>query len=70
MSEPVRLERVETDIEKARKYRERMAEVLLPVLQIMTEARRDGITISFNLSVDAMGKAFIGGLTTIKELKD
>lgn len=70
MSEPARLERVETDIEKAHKYRVRMAEALKEPCKIMTDAKRDGITMSFNLATDAMGNTFIASLTTTKELKD
>lgn len=65
-----RLETVKTDAEKAREFRHTFAELMIPVCKLMTEARRDGIVISFNVATDAMGNSFLAGLATTKELKD
>lgn len=61
---------VKTDIEKAREYRERMLVPLQEICKVVSEAKRDGIIISYQTAADGLGNQFIANLSTLKELKD
>lgn len=69
-SELPRLERVETDLEKARKYKERLKPLLRQVCDVLSEAKRDNIIINYQTTQDATGNHFISLLTALKELKE
>jgi hypothetical protein len=64
------LSKVKTDIEKAAEYRLRLQAPLTEVCKVLTEAQREGIIISYQTNVDAMGNHFISLLKTLKELKE
>jgi hypothetical protein len=62
------LSTVKTDVQKAKEYKSRLALPLASICEIMTEARLEGILISWNVTADAMGKFFVAQLTATKDL--
>lgn len=64
----VRLETVKTDVEKAAEYKRKLSEKLSEVCTLYTDAKREGIMLSFQLQFDAMGRFFVGQLMATKEL--
>lgn len=67
-NEPVRLVPTLTDAEKATDYKRRMGDLLVPIVELMTEAKKDSMALNFTLQYDGMGRAFIQILTVVKEL--
>lgn len=65
---PTHLTTVKTDLEKAREYKERLSAIFPGVCDIMTDAKREGILISWSIVPDAMGKFFVAQLTATKDL--
>lgn len=59
---------VKTDVDKAREYKEQLAELAKPICELLTKAKKEGINISYNLSPDAIGNYFISQLSATKEL--
>ncbi len=65
---PLRLERVETDQEKAAKLKTEIASALGQICEVMTRAKKEGIIIAFQIQTDALGHSFVANLTASKEL--
>jgi hypothetical protein len=59
---------VQGDREKGRIYKERLAVLLQPVCELLTEAKREEILLTFQLQQDALGRSFVGSLVAHKEL--
>lgn len=57
-----------TDAQLAEEYRERMNKALFEVLNIINEARRQGIVINFQLGEDGFGRQAVGALHILKKL--
>jgi hypothetical protein len=57
-----------TDVQKAAEYKEQLSEVFPRICEIMTAAKREGITITWSIQVDAMGKAFVSALSASRDL--
>ena len=59
---------VKGDVEKAQDYKKRLAELLQPVCDLVTEAKRDGIILNYQCMNDATGRQFVSSLSALKEL--
>ena len=66
---PTQLNIVKGDVDKALEYRTELAELLAPICELFTKAKReDKIDLSFQISPDALGKFFVGDLKVLKNL--
>jgi hypothetical protein len=63
-----RLVPAKTDAEKAAEYKRKLADAMTPVCALMTEAKREGLTLAFGMAHDAMGRYFVASLQITKEL--
>ena len=68
MTEAVRLPTTKKDSEKAADYRDRLRPLLEQTCSIITEARREGLIIGFNLSADQFGIQRVGMIDVTKPL--
>lgn len=68
MIERPNFETVRGDAEKAAEYRDQTAKLLVPLCEVINQAKRDGLEINFQLQPDAMGRSFVGLLKITKEL--
>lgn len=67
--EPVRIVAGETDQAKAERYRDAISKHLTAVSALMTEARRSGLIVSFNVGgPDGLGQHFVASLEISKKL--
>lgn len=57
-----------TDTQKAEGYRERLKPILEQAAAIVTEARREGLMIGFNLMPDQFGIQRVGDISVTKPL--
>jgi hypothetical protein len=62
------LQAVETDVEKAVRFKKELGESVEKICEIITRAKRDGIVLSFSTQQDALGKTFIAALNAFREL--
>jgi hypothetical protein len=67
-SEMSHLSVIKGDVEKAREYKDQVAELAKPICDVLTRAKKEGIVITYSLSSDATGNYFIAQLSAIKEL--
>lgn len=70
MTEPVHLNPVpgKSDAEKAAAYRERLRPLLQQVADVITEARREGLIVNFNIAPDEFGRAQVGNIGVTRPL--
>jgi hypothetical protein len=61
------LSSVKTDADKAKEYKEQLAELLKPVCVLMDAAKKDKLDFVFNIQPDAMGRHFVGVLKMQRE---
>lgn len=57
---------LETETQKAVRYKSEMIVVLEPLLQLMDRAKRDGLLIEFQLGVDHYGRAHVCSSAIVK----
>lgn len=68
-AEHVNLITNKTDSEKAKVYKEKLASLLQPICDLMTEAKKtDNIILGFQLQMDGMQRTFISNVAATKEL--
>lgn len=67
MTEPVKLVSAKTDMQMAAEIRNQLEAPLAACCKIMTEARENGLTVSFNISPDQHGR-FMAGTSIVKAL--
>jgi hypothetical protein len=57
---------LETEKQKAERYKIEVAEALRPVLALMDEAKKDGLLIEFQLGIDSYGRAAVSNAAVVK----
>ena len=66
--DPRGLSVVKGDIEKAKEYKQQVADLAKPICDVLTKAKKEGIIIAYSVQADAMGNYFLAQLTATKEL--
>jgi hypothetical protein len=70
MADPVQLELVggESDVAKAERYKQQLMELLVPICDLYTKAKKDKIALSFGVGYNAFGIASVIQFGAVKEL--
>lgn len=70
MNDPIKLTAVDgrNDAERAATIRSNLRPLLEQVAQIVTDARKDGLIVSFNISPDQYGRCQVTALDVTKPL--
>lgn len=66
--EKLEIRAVETDADKALRYKRRIEEALTPLLQIMSEAHKERFVISWNAGPDQFGNIRLNSFSIVKSL--
>lgn len=57
---------LETERDKAERYKAQIREALGPVVELMDEMRRDGLLVQWDIGCDAYGRTRVADVAVIK----